>query len=270
MRTSGIKIKEIFITKLILIILFFPILNTADHIYASNDPVETDAVISSDEILNWENLSKFEAYIKQLYNDCGLKNKLNFHVFRLGVIGFLNIRNYLSNKKEILTIIDYSQHSLNKRFFVIDIKRRKLLYYLRVAHADNSGYAYAVSFSNETRSRKNSLGLFVTAETYKGRHGYSLRIDGLEEGFNNNARNRAVVVHGADYVCDVYLKDNRIPGRSGGCPAIPMEISREVIDVIKAGTCLFIYHNNKEYLSNSKFLDAGKAMNKYIRLGYKL
>jgi hypothetical protein len=124
-----------------------------------------------------------------------------------------------------------------------------------VAHGRNSGKEFATSFSNSLSSLKSSLGFYVTRDTYFGEHGLSLRIDGLERGINDNAEKRAVVVHGADYVGDGYLNGNPFSGRSWGCPAVPSEQSSQIIDMIKDGTVLFIYHPSKQYLSRSRILN---------------
>lgn len=142
----------------------------------------------------------------------------------------------------LITLIDFSKPSSKERFFIIDIKNGKLLKKTLVAHGKNSGLVFAEAFSNMRHSNKSSLGLFVTSNTYHGKHGYSLRIDGKDEKLNSNARARAVVIHGATYVSQNFIKQNGRIGRSFGCPALPYSISTEIIDLIKEGSCLFIYH----------------------------
>jgi hypothetical protein len=161
---------------------------------------------------------------------------------------------YLLEKKaiidpEYLTICDLSQSSRQKRFYLIDIANNKLVMHTYVAHGHNSGGEYATRFSNKLRSRQSSLGFYVTKNTYVGEHGLSLRVEGMEPGFNDKAYQRAIVVHGANYIGDGST------GRSYGCPAVPKKESKQIINTIKNGTCLFIYHPDKKYLESSKILN---------------
>lgn len=158
-------------------------------------------------------------------------------------------------KRNILTIVDFSKPSVEKRLFVIDMNEGKLLFNTLVAHGRNSGYEYATKFSNIAESNQSSLGFYVTLDTYNGGNGYSLRLKGCEQGFNDKAYNRSIVVHGADYVSESFIHDRGFLGRSYGCPAVPKEFSKEIIDVIKNGSCLFLYNPEKKYLSRSKILN---------------
>ena len=155
----------------------------------------------------------------------------------------------------ILTVCDFSQSSFKKRMYIIDVKNFKVLLNTYVAHGKNSGLQYAKNFSNVPESLASSLGFYVTKSTYFGKHGLSLKLDGKESGINNNAEDRAIVVHGADYIGDNRL-GAAFMGRSFGCPAVPQELSAKVINYIKNGTCLFIYHPSKKYLVSSKILNA--------------
>jgi hypothetical protein len=150
----------------------------------------------------------------------------------------------------ILTICDFSQSSFRKRMYVIDVRRQKLLINTYVAHGRNSGGEYATHFSNNPESLQSSLGFYVTERTYKGKHGTSLRIDGQEPGFNDRAEDRAIVVHGAPYV------GHSLTGRSWGCPAVPQNQIRKVINTIKNGSCFFIYHPSNSYLHGSRILNS--------------
>jgi hypothetical protein len=154
----------------------------------------------------------------------------------------------------IITICDFSMSSLQKRMFIIDLANFKMLFNTYVAHGKNSGAEYARSFSNRARSLASSLGFFVTKNTYFGKHGLSLRLAGLEPGFNDKAEQRAVVVHGAPYIGDKRLNSEYM-GRSFGCPAVPQPVAPKVINLIKDGTCLFIYHPSAKYLHGSKILN---------------
>ena len=167
---------------------------------------------------------------------------------------------YLLNNNKIsrsnyLTICDFSQSSLKKRMYIIDIENNKLVTQTYVAHGRNSGGEYANQFSNKPESLQSSLGFYVTASTYIGKHGLSLKIDGVEPGINDQAMFRTIVIHGADYVSAGRAAAGGYMGRSWGCPAVPKEEANSIITTIKNGTCLFIYHPEKSYLNGSKILN---------------
>lgn len=167
---------------------------------------------------------------------------------------------YLLNVKKIsrgnyLTICDFSQSSLKKRLYIIDIENNKLVTQTYVAHGRNSGGEYATRFSNQPESLQSSLGFYVTDNTYIGKHGLSLKINGVEPGINDKAMMRTIVIHGADYVSAGRAAAGGFMGRSWGCPAVPKEEANSIISTIKNGTCLFIYHPEKEYLLGSKILN---------------
>jgi hypothetical protein len=184
------------------------------------------------------------------------KKGLSKKVFDLALKGYHNLlRKGIVRNKNIITVIDFSKCSNQKRLYVIDIKRNKLLHQSLVAHGRNSGLEYATNFSNEVDSHKSSLGFYVTSNTYIGEHGYALKIKGCEKGFNNKAYDRAVVIHGSEYVSDEFLKSNGYLGRSFGCPALPAKNNKKIIDVIKNGSCLFLYHPTDKYLLTSPVLN---------------
>ena len=153
-----------------------------------------------------------------------------------------------------LTIIDYSKASVEPRLWVLDLKTRQLLYEELVSHGQGSGGNYATKFSNTPDSHQTSLGLFITDTTYVGRNGYSLRLDGLDKGFNDRARQRAIVMHGAPYVNAAITKNLGRLGRSHGCPAVSDRVARELIDRVKGGSLVFAYYPDREWLSKSTFL----------------
>jgi len=181
--------------------------------------------------------------VHRLWLDCKLNDVVPFEVFNIAIRGYRQIDKI--RNKNLITIIDFSKPSTEKRFFVIDLKNKLLLFKCLVAHGKYSGENYAKSFSNLEGSLKSSLGFYLTAETYSGKHGYSLRLDGLEKGINDHARGREIVIHGADYVSQEYIKKYGRLGRSWGCPALPLEISKDVIDKISKGSCLYIYGTDK-------------------------
>lgn len=185
---------------------------------------------------------------REIYLDAGLEGKLDYGIYRRAVEG---ISAFNAPGQNILTIIDFTKPSSEERFFVIDLVNRKLLYQTLVAHGRNSGERECTRFSNRPSSLQSSPGFYLTAETYSGRHGYSLRLDGLEEGINDQARARAIVIHSADYVCHEYVEEYGYIGRSWGCPALPLDLNSQIIDLIKEGTCLYIHTNQTFYTSNS-------------------
>ena len=154
----------------------------------------------------------------------------------------------------ILSIADMSAPSGKKRFFVIDVQHYKLLLVIYLSNGRNSGVDKTLYFSNEPESYKSSVGFYVTSETYSGKHGFSMRLQGQEIGFNNNAMDRDIVMHSADYVTDQVVKSQGYIGRSLGCPALSPEVYKPIIEKIKDGTCLFIYGNDVKYTTDSKLL----------------
>ena len=184
-----------------------------------------------------------------IYQKCGLADLMSFNVFDNAMTGLMNIKEF--QNKKIITIIDYSKPSTQERLFVIDLVNNQILYKSLVAHGKNSGENLAESFSIDPQSLKSCLGFFLTAESYNGKNGYSLSLDGLEPGINDNARKRSIVIHGADYVSAEFAQKYGRLGRSWGCPALPLNITKDIIDRIKNGSCLFIYADDPEYLRTS-------------------
>lgn len=161
----------------------------------------------------------------------------------------------LTQRPSTLTVIDYSRPSVEPRLWVFDLNSGKLLFKELVAHGRNTGANMATQFSDAFNSHQSSLGLFVTSDTYVGNNGYSLRLDGLEPGFNGRARQRAIVMHGAPYVnASLAAVQGRI-GRSWGCPAVREGIARELIDTIRGGSVIFSYYPDQTWLKSSRFLN---------------
>jgi L,D-transpeptidase catalytic domain len=161
-------------------------------------------------------------------------------------------------RRDLLTVIDYSLPSSQPRLFVFDLESRKLLFRELVAHGKNSGGDVANFFSNSPGSLATSLGLFVTADTYFGSNGYSLRLKGLEEGVNDMAMDRAIVMHGASYVSRAAVKALGRLGRSWGCPAVRKEVAKKMIDTLRGGSPIFAYYPDKRWLKESSYLTASK------------
>jgi hypothetical protein len=194
-----------------------------------------------------------QATLHSFYHTLSLgAHGLSEQAYRQALQGYLKLKVAGKIKNDaILTIIDFSQPSIKKRLFVIDIINGKLLFNTYVSHGINSGLAMAERFSNLPESHQSSLGFYVTASTYQGKHGYSMHLMGCEKGINDNAFQRDIVVHGAAYVSESIIRANGYLGRSQGCPALPEKLCRPIINAIKDGSCLFIYSPSSSYLKKS-------------------
>lgn len=199
--------------------------------------------------------------------DADVKNSLIYDSLKLDTLGLSRQAfkeackgyNYLLsegklNNGDVLSIVDFSLPSSEKRLFVIDMENLKVLYNTYVAHGRNSGREYARHFSNSPKSNMSSMGFFITQSTYYGEHGLSLRLQGEEKGINDNAARRAIVVHCADYVSEKMAKALGYIGRSLGCPALPEKFAKPIIETIKDGSCFFVYSPSEKYKSNSRLL----------------
>ena len=169
------------------------------------------------------------------------------------------VRSGAVNAPKTLTVIDYSKPSTERRLWVFDLNAKELVYEELVAHGQGTGANMATKFSNENESHQTSLGLFVTRDTYVGRNGYSLRLDGLDRGVNDRARERAIVMHGAPYVSEQFVKANGRLGRSHGCPAVREAVARKMIDLVKGGGLVFSYYPDAKWLKSSKYLGGCRA-----------
>lgn len=185
--------------------------------------------------------------IETIYNNLNSEefNLPNLESFAAALNGYYSLKEKGLVQKDILTLVDFSLSSNVKRLWVIDLNTNTILYHSLVAHGRNTGEEFANSFSNANSSYKSSLGLYVTGEVYNGKHGMSLKLDGLEKGINDNARQRGVVMHSANYVSNSFIKCNKRLGRSQGCPAIPQELLNGIVNTIKNKSCLFIYHPSR-------------------------
>lgn len=204
--------------------------------------------------------SGISSLAQNIYQTASLqKAGLAFAIFQKAIAGYhqLKAKGLITN--EILTIADLSCASGSRRLYIIHMATGQLLKHTLVAHGRNSGDRLATRFSNQPSSLQSSLGFYITAGTYTGSNGYSLQLIGLEKGINDNARTRAIVMHGAPYVNEQLARSGRI-GRSWGCPAVPQAEHREIIDWIKGGSCLFIYAPQPAYLSQSALLRANTLL----------
>jgi hypothetical protein len=200
------------------------------------------------------NTSNFEMKVESVYHSLHSNNLAlpKIESFSVALEGFYLLKEKGVIQKDILTLVDFSLSSNTKRLWVIDLATNTVLYNSLVAHGRNTGEEYANSFSNDANSFKSSLGFYATGEIYNGKHGMSLKLDGLEKGVNDNARERGVVMHAADYVSNSFIKNNKRLGRSQGCPAVPVELAGEIINTIKNKSCLFIYHPSRNCIAFSK------------------
>ena len=195
-----------------------------------------------------------------LYENMNLSSMgLSEEAFDYAVKGYQYLRSMGKLGNNILSIVDFSLSSSQKRLFVIDMENAKLLFNTYVAHGRNSGKEYATKFSNNPESFKSSLGFYITKGTYSGAHGFSLQLEGEEKGINDNALSRAIVIHSADYVNKNLVKRQGYIGRSLGCPALPKEVYKPIIQTIKNGSCLFMYSPHSNYVSKSQLLQLASS-----------
>ena len=207
-------------------------------------------------------LKKAELNIKDLYNELNAAQyDLSFTAFRYAYIGYQTMKKqHRLNNKELFSIIDFTKDCNSKRFYTIDLEKMKIVYYTYVAHGKKSGERMATSFSDAVESNKSSIGFYITGNTYNGGIGYSLILNGDEKGYNSNLAKRSVVVHAADYANEDYIARNGRMGRSLGCPALPENIYKQVIETIKEKTMIFAYYNDAKYLKTSKYLNVLKLI----------
>lgn len=193
-----------------------------------------------------KNMAHLDVYDQLNLSKVGLQKS----IFEYALRGWQKI----DTAKSMLTIVDLSQPSSHKRLYVVDLVHKKLLFNTYVSHGRNSGDLMANRFSNTESSFQSSLGFYQTLNTYMGKHGLSLQLKGLEKGFNDNVYNRNIVLHGADYVCEEFIRKTGRLGRSQGCPAVPYAESKGIIQAVKGGSCLFVYSPNPDYLKQSAYL----------------
>lgn len=242
-------------SSIMMIICYFLITGwkTSPQIIQSKAPIQSLAPVSTDSL--------YSAHVHKMYNQAHLADiGLSYPVFAKAVTGFYNLKEKGKlSERAILTIADFDQASTNKRLYIIDLDKKKVLMNTWVAHGQKSGNNTADFFSNVNSSYASSIGFYVTGEEYRGKHGRSLKLDGMDNGFNDQARSRAIVVHGADYVSEGTIKALGRLGRSQGCPAVSPAVANTVIDTIEDKTVLFINKSTETY--RSKYLDQTLAAN---------
>ncbi len=226
-----------------------PDVGTLEH-YLKNTAVSDKIELGVDEMI----AEKADSIYNTLHL---LQAGLQEEAFELAYKGYYKLLEQgMVQKKEVLTIADFSKPSSDERLFVIDIEKGKILFQTLVAHGRKSGLIYATEFSNKLESNKSSLGFYLTLQTYYGGKGYALRLQGLEKGINDNAFDRAIVLHGSDYVTSRFANNNGYLGRSLGCPAVPTRQTKAIINSIKNGSLLFIYHPTENYKTKSTILNS--------------
>ncbi|MDR1517203.1 MAG: murein L,D-transpeptidase catalytic domain family protein [Dysgonamonadaceae bacterium] len=186
-----------------------------------------------------------------LYEEMNLEELINFKAFKSAYEGYKKLS---KDNNSLLTLIDFSLPSTQKRLYVLDLSKKQVLFVSYVSHGKGSGEDYATSFSNRKGSLQSSLGFYRTSGIYNGRNGYSLLLDGLEKGINDKARPRSIVIHGADYCSEEVIHSSGRLGRSFGCPALPHELAKPIINTIKGGSLLFIYADKPDYFAKSKIV----------------
>jgi hypothetical protein len=219
--------------------------------------------ISSERTSEYDN---FSSEVEKLYLKLDLSEKISPDIFKLSVVGYFNLRQkQIINNNTLLTIIDYTLPSTQKRLVTVDLDTKELLFYSLVAHGKNTGENYARHFSNKAGTLKSSIGFYKTGDTYFGVNGFSLKLKGLDRFFNDNAEQRAIVLHGAWYVSEDFAKKYRRLGRSWGCPAVSKAVAKEIINTIKDGSCLFIYYDDEEFLEKSEPLNIDSAVSHFFK-----
>lgn len=235
-------------TPVLIALVFLTLFTTTNTIFAASKE-NVSLSFSFDDL-------DVDSKILDLYTSFSIKNisvpQLNSFAF--AVRGYNKLLNLGKIKNQTLTIIDFTLSSVKKRMWVLDMVNHKVLFNTVVAHGRNTGGEFATDFSNKNNSNKSSLGFYVTNETYYGKNGLSMFLDGQERGINDNARERYVVFHGAKYANQNFINKQGRLGRSLGCPAVPTAISGEIINKIKGKSCMFIYHSNKNYQLKSKLI----------------
>jgi hypothetical protein len=225
-----------------ILLTFFTLFTSAGAAPAPRPSASVGPKPVLNEVLRTTYTAAFEQHVTRTYVQAGLVNSgLPVPVYRKALIGYYNLqqRGAIKAAEPLLTIIDFSRASSQKRLWVLNVAQSRVVFHTLVAHGKNTGEQWAKSFSNQEGSEKSSLGFYLTGNTYQGKHGLSLKLNGVDTGYNTNAASRAVVVHGADYVSEEFVRQHGRLGRSQGCPALPVAQSSAIIKVIKSGSVVF-------------------------------
>lgn len=231
-------------------------LSFAVHGDKEEEKLERQVITTSPEHpRNWDPQEKLKALYAQI--DFQDYPRLRYEVFEKAYWGYHRLRKaekITPSKQSFITIIDFSLHSAEPRLWLIDLEKTRVIFCDYVAHGQNSGLDFARSFSNKPSSHQSSLGFYLTDRIYQGKHGKSLRLHGLEPGINHRAFERAIVMHGADYVSESFIRGQKRLGRSWGCPAVSRELAPVLIDKIAGGTLLYIYAPDPDYLARTQLI----------------
>ncbi|MBB6611738.1 murein L,D-transpeptidase catalytic domain family protein [Pontibacter sp. Tf4] len=245
--------------------MFAPFILTPVASSLSPGTAKANTKTSSKTNVSGYKIMQFDQVAFNLYNEMKLAQKgLKYEIFRKALTGYFNMKHDgLLSEKPVLTMVDFTKSSSKKRLWVVDVENKKLLHHTYVAHGRNSGVEFAENFSNEDKSYMSSIGFYVTQGIYHGKHGLSLRLDGVDEGFNTNALDRCIVIHGAEYASpDIIAQTGRL-GRSLGCPALPMQEHKDIINTVKDKTAMYIHAADASYTSD--YLDHATAMAELIQ-----
>lgn len=202
-----------------------------------------------------------DTYFTWFYSALGSETpKPGYEVFKQALTGFFNLKAGNKIRNNLLTIIDFSISSNKERLWIVDMNTLKVVNYSLVTHGRNSGDEFPEYFSNNPSSNKSSLGFYLTDDIYYGKHGMSLRLDGVEPAVNDKARERAIVMHGASYVSREFIRTYGRLGRSYGCPSIPMENHEEIISKLSGRSCIYIYYPDNNYLDKTQMLSSDTVL----------
>ncbi|MDX1543487.1 MAG: murein L,D-transpeptidase catalytic domain family protein [Christiangramia sp.] len=235
------------------VLIFSFAFSSTDEINYSND-----SEITAELSIETKTEKTFKEKVADLYQSFSLGNATmpNLPVFEKAMSGYSKLKEAGKVSNPLLTIIDFDLSSKQKRMWILNMDTQEVVFNTFVAHGKNTGLEFASKFSNKVNSHQSSLGFYITGETYYGKNGLSLFIDGMEQGFNSNARKRYVVIHGADYAEPEFIQRVGRLGRSYGCPAVPNKVARKLINTIKGKSVVYIHKNNKNYQKESEFLNS--------------
>lgn len=248
MKKFRVKKLYLFLSAVMAFLLHLPFAFANNKIFSVKDATKPAAATAGNNV----------SCMSQIYDSLKLNVQgLSRHAFDCAVKGYeyLKMQGKIANDN-VISIVDFTKPSSQKRLFVIDLRNYKVLFNTYVAHGQGSGQAMAGSFSNVPESYQSSLGFYRTEDTYNGKNGYSLHLEGMERGINDKAEERAIVMHGAPYVSENFISQKGYLGRSWGCPAVPENLNRPIIEKIKNGSCLFIFSENRKYLHSSRILNS--------------